>query len=175
MVSKGTYSLRNVIVNFMTHRHESAILILIGLIACSIMLSCATGSKEGETTAEDPKMQKEVYFLDSASFDNKLYKMLANAPSSVKVKFPQTVMLNEIPERLDRWFYKVEKFDGEVKLEVDPNVSSKGIITEIYSIVIGMYTIIKEKALYDPVKHYNATVYYIPGSGEISRVVFFHK
>jgi hypothetical protein len=175
MERKTIHSKSNTVVNYRTPRLEFALMALLGLLACSVLIGCAMGPDRSSADPPDPDTPNLVYFLDSASFDNKLYKMLAEAPSSVTVKFPQTVTLNEIPKRLDRWFYKVEKFDGEVNLEVDPNFSSKGIITELYAIVIGMYVIVREKAMYDPVKNYNATIFYIPGTGEISRLVFSHK
>ncbi len=175
MRKNDIHSNRNTVVSYRAPWPACRLMVLLVFLSCSVLTGCATGSKQDAVDPEDPNIQNAVYFLDSASFDNKLYKMLAEAPPSVTVKFPQTVTLNEIPKRLDRWFYKVEKFDGEVKLEVDPNFSSKGIITELYSIVIGMYVIVREKALYDPVRYYNATLFYIPGSGEISSLVFLHK
>lgn len=161
--------------NHRTPRLEFALTVLLGFLTCSLLIGCAAGPDQSTLDEPDSDTPNVVFFLDSASFDNKLYKILAQAPPAVTVRFPQTVTLNEIPARLDRWFYKVEKFDGAVTLEVDPNFSSRGIITELYSIVIGAYVIIREKALYDPVKYYDATIFYIPGSGEISRLVFFHK
>ena len=175
MKKKDSHSSRNAVLKYRAPWPAWVLIVLLGFLASSTLTSCATGSKQEAIHPEDPNIPNTVYFLDSASFDNKLYQMLAEAPPSVTVRFPQTVTLNEIPKRLDRWFYKVEKFDGKVELEVDPNYSSRGIITELYAIAIGVYVIIREKALYDPVKYYDATIFYIPGSGEISRLVFIHK
>ena len=45
----------------------------------------------------------------------------------------------------------------------------------VASLIKGIYAKIKEKLLYSPAKNYNATVYYEPRTGNVTKVMFLKK
>lgn len=142
------------------------------ILLLSLGLFFAAGTKtalaaEGET----------VEFFDSGSFDRSLSSALRKDAAAVTIKFPAPITVNSIPERLDKWFSMVEKHEGTVKVEADPDIeTSRGLFTEIISLVVGAYEIIKGKIIYEPVKDYNAIIYYDPrGGGKVTRVIFTRK
>ena len=126
-------------------------------------------------SSQSVQEEGEIDFFDAGTFDNKLYSALSKNQPLVTVNFPQKIKLNNIPERLDKWFSQVEKHEGTVELQAEPERASRGLITELFSLVVGTYNIIKEKLLYAPIKNYNATIYYLPSAGEITKVIFTHK
>ena len=76
----------------------------------------------------------------------------------------------------------VEKHEGAVELKPESGSKSergayaeRGLIGEAISLVVRGYTFMKEKAIYSPVKDYDAVVYYKPGTGTITKVIFTRK
>lgn len=118
--------------------------------------------------------EQEIDFFDSGSFDRKLSATLNADPPSVKVSFPAPISVNKIPQRLDKWFAMVEKYEGTVELKVEGE-PTRGIVGAIIDLIIGVYEIAKEKITYGPVEDYNAVIYYEKGSGTITRVIFIRK
>jgi len=166
-------------------RHSGVFLCVLFIGFLFATASCSTRGVTSDADKPDRIMSKavkadqgvpEIEFFDSGSFDRKLSVSLRKAPQTIMAKFPATVTTNNIPERLDKWFFMVEKYEGAVRLEPEKGeLAERGILEEAISLVIGAYNFMKEKAIYSPVKDYDAVVYYKPGTGTITKVVFTRR
>ncbi len=116
-----------------------------------------------------------VEFFDAGAFDRKLSSTLKQEPSEMTIDFIADVSINDIPERMDKWLSAVEKGGGVIDVQVDPAHLTRGIFSEVISLVIGAYDFIKKKMTYEPAQNYNAIVYYAQGTGKITKVIFSHK
>jgi len=151
-----------------------AVLCLVtGLVLAIAAAGCVTTKESAAVSSK--AVLSEVNFFDAGSFDRRLSSALAQDPPEVTVLFPAAVTVNKIPERLDKWFSMVEKHEGTVKLEPEPEIGTRGVVTALLSLAVGAYNLLKEKFLYDPIKDYNAIVRYKKSSGKITRVIFKHK
>lgn len=121
-----------------------------------------------------PEAQNSVEFFDSESFDRQLSSALKADLEEVTVLFPAAITLNSIPTRLDHWFSKVEEYRGTVKL-VPVSDTDKGIISEMLSLLVAAYDYLRDKAIYYPVKEYNAFIYYERNTGIVIKVLFERK
>ena len=93
---------------------------------------------------------------------------------AVKVTFPIPFTTNEIPDRIDRWLIAIEEHGGTV--DVTPEQIERGLFNQLVTLFLkGIYKELKEKILYGPAKKYNATVYYQPKTGEVTRIIFSRK
>ncbi|MGE3538273.1 MAG: hypothetical protein AB7N91_12685 [Candidatus Tectimicrobiota bacterium] len=120
-------------------------------------------------------------FFDTSRFDKQLSSTMSRAPAAVVVTLEAQASVNNIPERLNKWLSAVEKNDGSVELQPDPDypvLTQRGAIG-VVSVLLGAFAVIYEaienKILYGPAKGYNATVYYARGSGMMTKVVFQRK
>jgi len=86
-----------------------------------------------------------VPFFDTNNFDKQLSASCRRGADTIVVTFEAPSSVNAIPERL--------------------NIGAFAML----------YEVIANKILYGPVKSYNTTVYYIKGSGMITKVVFARK
>jgi hypothetical protein len=123
-----------------------------------------------------------VPFFDTNNFDKQLSASCRRGADTIVVTFEAPSSVNAIPERLNKWFSAVEKYDGIVQFQPDPDYAAvvpRGGLPGADSLIIGaftmLYEVIANKILYGPVKSYNTTVYYIKGSGMITKVVFTRK
>ncbi len=121
-----------------------------------------------------PEAKTPVEFFDAASFDRHLSSALKADLPEVTVLFPAAITLNSIPERLEKWFSKVEEYGGEVKL-IPISDTGKGLISEVLSLFVSIYDYLKDKAIYFPAKEYDVLIYYKKNSGIITKVVFERK
>ncbi len=147
--------------------------ILLPLLSATLLLGllCACA---GQNAAAGATPQKEVQFLDSLSFDRKLSASLAVNEPEVTVFFPASITLNNIPERMDKWLSKVEKFGGKVEIQAEPD-ADRGIISEIFGLFVKAYEAIEEAVIYSPAKNYNVMIYYKVKTGLVTRLVFARK
>jgi len=131
---------------------------------------------EPQAKADDPCQQTPdvVEYFDSMGFDQNLSVSLKCNHPEVTVKFPLSVNIYRIPDRVDKWFYMVGKYEGAAKPEIE-NEGRRSLLGEAISLVIGVYDVIKEKVIYSSAKNYNATIYYKEGTGTVTRVVFTRK
>lgn len=127
-----------------------------------------------QNPAEGAAVLGEVQFLDSFSFDRKLSASLGAGQPRVDVVFPAVITLNGIPERMDKWLSKVEKFGGKVEIQVEPE-PDRGILTEIFSLFVKIYEVAEEKLIYGPAANYNVLITYKRSTGIISRLSFLRK
>lgn len=139
------------------------------LCLATLLAACA-----GKQTVEGVAAQQEVQFLDTGGFDRKLSSALSANQPEVTVLFPAAITLNSIPDRLDKWFSKVEKFGGTVDIQAEPE-PGRGIISEIFGLFIKAYDAIEEAVIYSPAKNYNVMIYYKAQTGLVTRVSFTRK
>jgi hypothetical protein len=133
------------------------------------LLSCAS---------DPPPPPLQLNFIDSKLFDDQLHDALAAEPSSVTVNFTgQDVTVNRIPERLDVWLYLlVDRYEGKIQMTPDPSAAmGKGLEGLAVGLVMGAYEFGTERLFHRPIQFYDATVYFIPASGALTRVVFQRK
>ncbi len=118
-----------------------------------------------------------VAFIDSRMFDDQLHDALGGDHAAVTVTFRgNDANVNRLPPRLDKWLYIIAKAsDGTVDVVPDPDYPAPKNIGLAITIAIGAYKIISREALYWPVRSYNATVYYQPVEGTLTRVVFTRR
>ena len=150
-----------------------------GRLALCTMLALALVIGGFSAPARADETQKDeapiIEFFDSSSFDRHLSKALKKTPPMVKVIFPVSFTVNDIPERLDKWFNQVEEYGGTVKLEAEDTPETRGVVGAIIDLIIGAYQLAKDRILYGPAKNYNAVIYYEKKEGHITRVIFNRK
>lgn len=143
--------------------------------------TATTGEGDRQPPPAKPPTGPTVSFFDSNNFDKRLSSTLRRGSEAVVVTFEASSSVNAIPERLNKWLSAVEKYDGTVQFQPDPDypaLATRGL-PGLESLVIGAFTLlydaIANKILYGPVKGYDTTVYYIKGSGTMTKIVFTHK
>lgn len=145
-------------------------------MASLFFFGCATQQPTADVSATENMVASEkIEFFDAGTFDRKLSSALRQNPPEVTIDFIADANVNDMPERMDKWFAAVEKGEGVIDVQVDPAYRTRGIISEVMALIIGAYEFVKDKLIYSPAQNYNATVYYIPGTGEITKVIFTHK
>ena len=158
-----------------THYHlvSAGRLVLFMVLAFILAMGTAISpARADETQKGEPPV---LEFFDSSTFDRHLSKALRETPPEIKVIFPVSFTVNNIPERLDKWFNQVEEYGGEVKLEAEDTPETRGVVGAILDLIIGVYQLAKDKILYGPVKNYNAVIYYEKKEGKVTRVIFNRK
>ena len=165
------------------HRTAYFPTLLLIVVLLGAVVSCS-GSKEEvkrnecETASdiENPCQQvpDAVEYFDSIGFDKNLSVSLNCNHPEITVKFPLPVSIYRIPERIDKWFYMVGKYEGTAKPEIEDE-GKRTLVGDVISLVIGVYDVVKEKVIYNSAKNYNATIYYKEGIGTVTRVVFTLK
>jgi len=150
-------------------REKSIPFLLCACLACLLLSACAPKNPAAGTAP-----LKEVQFMDTTGFDYKLSASLEAGQQSVDVLFPAVITLNNIPERIDKWLSKVEKFGGKVEIQAEPE-PGRGLITEIFSIFIKAFEAAEEKLIYASAKDYNVLVSYKSQNGIITKMTFTRK
>lgn len=138
-----------------------------------------TPSHDHTTPASKVLPESAVDFFDIYSFDRRLSSDLRDDLTTVAVYFQAPASVNDIPDRLGKWLTMVEKYGGTVEPREDPDYQTRGLITGGISVVFGafasLYQVVHNKVLYNPVKAYNATVFYNRSNGNMTRVMFTRK
>ena len=142
------------------------------------VISQITSANPSNTSTSAKKNSVEeiqtIQFLNSNIFDKQLSKALSNKEPTVKVTFPIAFTTNEIPERVDKWIVAIQDYEGTI--DVKPEQIERGLLDNLVrSLINGIYEKIKEKLLYSPARNYNATVYYEPRTGNVTRIMFLKK
>jgi hypothetical protein len=109
-------------------------------------------------------------FVDADAFDRKLSDGLAARPDSLILTFPVAVNMKSIPERLDKWLSAIEKSGGAVGTKAV--AEERGILGQLFDLALTLYDLLTARDLYEPARHYNATVHYGSPSGRLRKVVF---
>lgn len=150
------------------HARPALPLLAVVCLTC-LLLACA-----GQNATPGATPQKEVQFLDTSGFDRKLSASLAGTEPEVNVVFPANITLNNIPERMDKWLSKVEKYGGRVEIQAEPE-AGRSIITEIFGLFVKAYEAIEEVFIYSPAKNYNVMIHYKARTGIVTRLAFVRK
>ncbi len=142
------------------------------------VISQITSANPSNTSTSAKKNSVEeiqtIQFLNSNIFDKQLSRTLSSKEPTVKVTFPIVFTTNEIPERIDKWLVAIQDYEGTI--DVQPEQVERGLLDDfVKSLINGIYERIKEKLLYSPAKNYNATVFYEPRTGNVTRVMFLKK
>lgn len=142
----------------------------------------ATASRESPPPPAPVPIGPTVTFFDNDVFDKQLSASLRRGTAAVVVTFEATPSVNDIPARLNKWLSAVEKYNGTVALQPDPDyplIAQRGAVFEVFSLMVdafaALYKAIENKILFGPAKGYDSTVYYIKGTGAMTRVVFTRK
>ena len=147
--------------------------VLLFFILLPLLLGCVTPSSK--TTFHPLEPQSDISFIDSAIFDKKLSAAMKAEKRMITTELIHPMDPNNIPERLDKWFFAIEEKGGEVKTKTssaDPSFFVGEIFVEI---LIKTYRHIQEKKLYAPSKNYHATLFYNSKKKTIDKVIFSHK
>ncbi len=134
--------------------------------------SSATAQRE---TPPAKPVKTDLDFFDTSSFDKKLSAALGSNAAEVKLSFPAPVTVNKVPKRVDVWLAHVEKAGGQVELEAEKSPTKRGVESIVLTLAIGAYDMYKKAQLYAPSENYNVNIYYLKGSGAISKMLFLHK
>jgi len=141
-----------------------------------IMISaCAsTGTQDVSIydTPEDTPMEA-LAFADLSMFDKELSRAMKTNQREIEVAVISKFTTNEIPDRLGKWFYMVDKNDGEVEVKsTDPTKRGIPGVGAGISLMISAVGVIRDKMMYSPSKHYDATILYQPESGVVEKIIF---
>jgi len=143
------------------------------IVLASIVLTACAGQQHtlsnGVIAAD-----RAVTFTDMRRFDQEVAAAMRGQAPAVTVTFLAPTTVNQIPERLGTWFTMIEEYQGTVALQRDPEERTRGMITEVLSLLWTAYKAIENRLLYSPAGQYNATIYHA-SNGTISRVVFTRK
>jgi hypothetical protein len=150
------------------------------LVAVAAVWAAGCGQTESNVKQAGPEgthrgQDQFVEFFDANSFDRDLSRALYGDPRTVTMTFPAPVTVNDIPERMDKWFAAIEDAEGEVTITATGETQSRGIITEVLSLIFFSAARAKEHKLIEPVEEYNAEIFYQRDNGQIERVVFHRR
>lgn len=160
------------------------------LILVMMISACAsTGSKnvtvtdtettEAETPAADTaehEPMKNLVFADLSIFDKELSRVMKTTQDEIEVAPISKFTTNEIPDRLGKWFYMVDKHDGNIEMKsTDPTKRSILGAGAGLGFVATVYNAIRDKIMYKPAKYYDAVILYQPESGIVDKIIFKRK
>lgn len=136
---------------------------------------CVTGGDGAGTPSDRELSNGELSFFDSITFDNQLSSSMASKLPVITVKVIAPFTTNNIPERLDKWLASVRKYGGQVELKPDPDYPASRSLGFIFDLLKRVYDYTKEMLIYKKAENYDATVFYKPESGEVTKFVFTLK
>ena len=116
-----------------------------------------------------------VEFFDSYSFDRKLSTEIREKTTEIEVKVINPFDLNGMPDRLNKWLFKIDESGGTVKASALPpksQIATRGIIGAVIDLAIAVFNIAKEAVLYAPAESYHANVLYRQDTGKVEKVIF---
>ncbi|MAF20945.1 MAG: hypothetical protein CMI55_04770 [Parcubacteria group bacterium] len=163
-----------------------------GLLIFVMMISAcsSTGSKTssvydtepGEVEAQAQSADDEdtpmdsLAFADLKIFDKELSRAMKTDNDEIEVALISKFTTNEIPERLGKWIYMVDKHEGKVEMEsTDPTKRGIPGIGAGIGLMISAIGAVRDKIMYGPSKNYDATLLYEPESGIVEKIVFRRK
>jgi hypothetical protein len=147
------------------------------ILIFSILFTIASCSASKKTAAAEPVSRNAsdtVEYFDSMSFDRNLSMSLKSDLPEVTVTFPLDVNIYRIPDRIDKWFYMIGKYEGTVKPEAEGE-GTRDLFSGSLSLAVKAYDMIKEKIIYSPAEKYDAKIYYKKDSGTVTKVIFTRR
>lgn len=143
------------------------------LFCLALLLSGCCGSGR-YVPAPGEVVPTGLEFYDSLTFDRKLSKSLGVGHARVTVTFPAAITLNNIPERIDKWFAAVEESGGTVRAA--PEVyDERGVLEEIFTFFVRLYEHVAGVCIYAPAKEYDVLILYEKQTGIVTRVLFLRR
>ena len=119
-----------------------------------------------------------VQFIDYEGFDSQLRDALSHGYPTVTVTFaPNSATVNQLPGRIERWLSGIDgAAGGRVEAQPDPTIPhERGFLLAAIPLVLAAYQFADSWILYRPVGDYDALVYYVPGTGSLTRVIFVRR
>ncbi len=129
----------------------------------------APDTQNGVAFSQPDLSDEAIVFIDSEAFDRDLSEELAKKNREVKVVFAGRVNINQLPERLNKWFTQLKRGGGE--LHRKPVRRTRGAFSGAVEMVIEGMAYFEEIELMEPTKYYDAIVYF-RGDGTIESVVW---
>lgn len=128
-------------------------------------------------TGDQAALAEKLPYDDTWTFDWELSQKLRGASAGVDLETAgeQTVTLNEIPERLDRWLSRIKEHGGRVKAAPIPKeggMQTRALFGVLLDVVLYLVGIAKDEATYSAADNYDAILHYDPDTGEIKKVSF---
>ena len=142
------------------------------LVLCLALSGCCGSGRYVPAPGEEVPAQLEFY--DSLTFDRKLSRAMGVAHPEVTVTFPAAITLNDIPERIDKWFAAVEESGGRVQAAPEAD-DERGILEEMFTFFVRLYEHVAGVCVYAPAKGYDALILYEKPTGIITRVLFLRR
>lgn len=122
--------------------------------------------------------QSELVFLDFAGFDEDLSREMAADKSMIAVDVPAAFSLNNVPDRLDRWFSRVKESGGAVqareKVAADER-QTRGIVGVLLEIAVSAAKAHEAQEMLKPAEDYSVLVEYDKQTGKADRVLFYRR
>ena len=142
------------------------------LLFCAALLCAACATKH------EPSPQRQLQFLDSQLFDEKLHRSLAARLPEVTVEFlGSDPTVNNLPQRLDRWLTVIMK-EGEdrIQVRVDPRYTApKSLVGAGIMLALKAYGVVTDWLFYAPAQEYDALILHEPGTGRLTRLIFTRR
>jgi len=142
--------------------------LIISFIFAIVISACANTGKQ--------MVSNELTFFDSTVFDKELSMAMKAREDTIEVDPIVKFSPNDIPERLGKWFYTIDKHEGKLETE-DTSTNTRGLLGAVTGIdlIISLGKKIRDKMLYNPARNYDAALYYKADEGVVEKVVFTRK
>ena len=117
-------------------------------------------------------------FLDTSGFNDDLSSGMREKNQEVAIEVPAKFSLNDIPERFDKWFTRVEESGGKVQAQPAPKegqMATRGILGMLIDVAFTAYDAAQTELRYKPAEDYNVILQYDKDSGKVEKVLFYHR
>lgn len=139
------------------------------------------GDSAGESDADsggkrDPEVVME--FFDSSVFDQDLSDHFRADHQAIEVRPLSPFSLNDIPERLDKWFSVIKDSGGHVGArEIPPEGEPvpRGILSMVIDVLTAVFDWWQEEQLYGPAEDYDALLLYRKDTGMVEKILFLNR
>jgi len=118
----------------------------------------------------------KIEFLDIGTFDTDLSNSMTASFSTITVKTVSPITVNDIPDRLEKWFAAVRENGGSISIE--PKTRSLTSVVSLLLPVLDNYGSLFNTQItniYSNAVNYNAIISYQPDSGVINTIQFVKK
>lgn len=142
----------------------------VALFFVVLLTACAAPSSQ---VAEQPSVIKKSFvFIDLDSFDEKMAgNFSANANEFEVLVHGDTVSMNNIPERMQRWLSLVDQKGQGLELKSESGVQPKSL-SMIMAMAPQLFQYLENQYQKLLISDYKAVVYLADGSSKINKIVF---
>jgi len=122
--------------------------------------------------------EAELVFLDFAGFDEDLSREMSAERRMIAVDVPASFSLNDVPERLDRWFSRVKQTGGDVQARErlgEEERRTRGVVGVLLDIAVSAFKAHEAEEMLRPAEDYNVLVEYDKQTGKANRVLFYQR